>query len=99
MKRRDLFWPNRRIEKNTSPVWDVFFRLDEKKAVKSKSWQQYIRNDPLMYHGGYKFGPAQVFINLNISNLKLGAGRRRGMDSASLGRSQDAFTGAPWCRG
>ena len=75
------------------------FRLDEKKAVKSKSWQQYIRNDPLMYHGGYKFGPAQVFINLNISNWKLGAGRRRGMDSASFGRSQDAFTGAPWCRG
>ena len=38
----------------------IDFRLDEKKAVKSKSWQRYIRNDPLMYHGGYKFGAAQV---------------------------------------
>ena len=38
----------------------MIFRLDEKKAVKSKSWQRYIRNDPLMYHGGYKFGAAQV---------------------------------------
>ena len=38
----------------------MIFRLDEKKAVKSKAWQRYIRNDPLMYHGGYKFGAAQV---------------------------------------
>jgi len=40
-----------------------FLKLDEKKAVKSKSWQRYIRNDPLMYHGGYKFAAAQVLID------------------------------------
>ena len=40
-------------------------RLDEKKAVKSRSWQRYIRNDPLMYHGGYKFGATQVLAKLN----------------------------------
>ena len=48
------------------------FRLDEKKAVKSKSWQRYIRNDPLMYHGGYKFAAAQVsFPSLQVETQLL----------------------------
>ena len=30
-------------------------------VANSKAWQRYIENDPLFYHGGYKFGAAQVF--------------------------------------
>ena len=36
------------------------FRLDIEKVANSKAWQRFIENDPLFYHGGYKFGPAQV---------------------------------------
>ena len=46
-------------------------RLDEKKAVKSRSWQRYIRNDPLMYHGGYKFGATQVLVKLNSKLIRI----------------------------
>ena len=40
------------------------FRVHVEQVANSKAWQQYIENDPLFYHGGYKFGAAQVF---NIS--------------------------------
>lgn len=37
-----------------------FLRLNITQTTKSKVWQDYIRSDPLSYHGGYKFGPTQV---------------------------------------
>ena len=46
-------------------------RLDKKQAVKSKSWQHYITNDPLFYHGGYKFGGTQVLAkNRKLSDFE-----------------------------
>ena len=84
------------VSKGTS----LYFRLDKKQAVKSKAWQRYITNDPLFYHGGYKFGGTQVLVkNESFLILNPGFDRRDRVDFAPAGKPEDTVSGSAWRRG